>query len=120
MSTTEIYLKMKERKATPQLENESILDESYNVNAEMNETAKKLSETLDDAATTAERKKREAKRKRKKEDRKAKKTKKKRRRIELGPPPETKIDLSKLEQDIIQLAEDAASSGESFLLLRAR
>ena len=84
------------------------------MNAEMNETAKKLSETLDDAeaVSTADRKKREAKRKRKKEERKAKKAKKKRRRIELGPPPETKIDLSKLEQDIIQLAEDAASSGE--------
>ena len=84
------------------------------MNAEMNETAKKLSETLDDAeaVSTADRKKREAKRKRKKEERKAKKAKKKRRRIELGPPPETKIDLSKLEQDIIQLAEDAASSDE--------
>jgi regulator of Ty1 transposition protein 103 len=103
---------VEEQKGTPQLEDASILEESYNVNAEMNETAKKLSETLDDAeaVSSAERKKREAKRKRKKEDRKAKKAKKKKRRIELGPPPETKIDLSKLEQDIIQLAEDAASS----------
>ena len=78
-----------------------------------------MSETLDDAeaVSAAERKKREAKRKRKKEERKAKKAKKKRRRIELGPPPETKIDLSKLEQDIIQLAEDAASSGKIIMFL---
>ena len=79
----------------------------------MNETAKKLSESLDEASSTVNRNKhREAKRKRKKEEKKAKKSKKKKRRIELGPPPETKIDLSKLEQDIIQLAEDAASSGK--------
>ena len=83
------------------------------MNAEMNETAKKLSESLDEASSTVNRNKhREAKRKRKKEEKKAKKSKKKKRRIELGPPPETKIDLSKLEQDIIQLAEDAASSGK--------
>ena len=102
-----------EQKGKPQIEDASILEESYNVNAEMNETAKKLSESLDEASSTVNRNKhREAKRKRKKEEKKAKKSKKKKRRIELGPPPETKIDLSKLEQDIIQLAEDAASSGK--------
>ena len=60
---------------------------------------------------------RQSSKKRKKDSKRSsskKRRKSKRRRVtheELGPRPEAKIDLKKLENDVLQLTEQAASSG---------
>ena len=52
--------------------------------------------------------------KRRREERKSKKRKsRKRHHEELGPRPEPKINLEKLELDVVRLLEDAASSGKT-------
>lgn len=100
---------LEEQKEIPQPLNDTIMEASYNVEVE----ERNMNETLEEAIK-AERQKKKAKKRKRESDKKSKKPKKRRpKHSEVGPPPETKIDLSKLESDILQLAEEAASSDQA-------
>lgn len=114
-----------QQESSQPINEESLLEESYNVenSDNFNEGPQTPPQEVnvaieDDSLTSAKEHNEAAKnsikkaRKRRREDRKSKKRKSRRRHEELGPRPEPKIDLQKLESDVLRLLENAASSDQ--------
>jgi hypothetical protein len=79
-------------------------DMSYNVEeADLDETE----QPAEDEEKVLPKKAKKRKKERKSKHRKSKRS----RHEELGPPPESKVDLNKLESDIMELYEGSASTG---------